>query len=140
MTRLSLASSLAVCLLLATWLPHSASFTILPSRTQYHFLIFSSSSSSGNPDTDKPILCDLQTFLRLLNLDEIPTGGAAKWIIQDGQVLLNGQVETRRAKKLYAGDKVQLRNDDTMLDVAAQVALRGYVYKPKNKNNIKKAG
>ncbi len=36
------------------------------------------------------------------------TGGQAKMMIQNGEVLLNGQVETRRRKKLVAGDVVQV--------------------------------
>lgn len=39
----------------------------------------------------------------------VDTGGQAKLIIQDGQVLLNGAVETRRRKKLVLGDRVTWR-------------------------------
>jgi len=34
------------------------------------------------------------------------SGGEAKQLIQSGQVLLNGTVETRRSKKVYRGDLV----------------------------------
>ncbi|HOB08338.1 MAG: RNA-binding S4 domain-containing protein [Limnochordia bacterium] len=34
------------------------------------------------------------------------TGGEAKLMIQGGQVLLNGTVETRRSKKVYRSDVV----------------------------------
>ncbi len=34
----------------------------------------------------------------------VDTGADAKFLIQDGQVLVNGQVETQRGKKLYVGD------------------------------------
>lgn len=34
------------------------------------------------------------------------TGGQAKWLIQDGQVEVNGEVETRRGRKLRQGDRV----------------------------------
>lgn len=34
------------------------------------------------------------------------TGGEAKLMIQGGQVLLNGTVETRRSKKVYRRDVV----------------------------------
>ena len=34
------------------------------------------------------------------------SGGAAKTLIADGQVQVNGQVETRRGRKLRAGDEV----------------------------------
>ena len=36
------------------------------------------------------------------------TGGEIKSAIKDGLVLLNGEIETRRGKKLAAGDKVTL--------------------------------
>lgn len=36
------------------------------------------------------------------------TGGQAKWIIQDGAVKVNGEVETRRGRKLRAGDRVEV--------------------------------
>ena len=34
------------------------------------------------------------------------SGGAAKQAINDGRVLLNGTVETRKRKKVQAGDRV----------------------------------
>ena len=36
------------------------------------------------------------------------SGGAAKVLIADGQVLVNAEVETRRGRKLRAGDLVVL--------------------------------
>lgn len=36
------------------------------------------------------------------------SGGAAKALISDGAVQVNGEVETRRGRKLRAGDGVQL--------------------------------
>ena len=36
------------------------------------------------------------------------SGGELKTAIKDGAVLLNGRVETRRGKKLVAGDQVSL--------------------------------
>lgn len=36
----------------------------------------------------------------------VPTGGAAKEAVQNGQVKVNGQVCTMRGKKLRAGDRV----------------------------------
>lgn len=50
---------------------------------------------------------DLQDWMKLEGLVE--TGGEAKFVIQDGQVLLNGEVETRRRKKLRRGDVVEFR-------------------------------
>lgn len=36
----------------------------------------------------------------------VDSGVEAKIVIQDGQVLVNGQVETQRGKKLYGGEVV----------------------------------
>jgi ribosome-associated protein len=46
----------------------------------------------------------LDNFLKLAGL--VATGGQAKVVIQSGQVLLNGLVETRRKKKVKPGDRV----------------------------------
>ena len=34
-------------------------------------------------------------------------GSDAKFVIQDGQVKVNGEVDTRRGKKLYSGDNFE---------------------------------
>lgn len=44
------------------------------------------------------------------------TGGQAKWLIQDGAVKVNGEVETRRGRKLRAGDRVEL--DGQVIEVS----------------------
>lgn len=36
----------------------------------------------------------------------IPTGGAAKWFLRENPVLVNGQPEQRRGKKLRSKDQV----------------------------------
>lgn len=36
----------------------------------------------------------------------VDSGVVAKIVIQDGEVLVNGEVETRRGKKLYSGEVV----------------------------------
>lgn len=36
------------------------------------------------------------------------TGGQAKWLIQAGDVVVNGEVETRRGRKLHEGDRVEV--------------------------------
>jgi ribosome-associated protein len=48
----------------------------------------------------------LGQFLKVMGW--VATGGEAKLLIQEGQVQVNGQVETRRRKQLSAGDKVTL--------------------------------
>ncbi len=37
----------------------------------------------------------------------VASGGEAKSVIADGQVLVNGQVETRKRKKIVAGDIIE---------------------------------
>ncbi len=46
----------------------------------------------------------LDSFLKWQGL--VDTGGQAKRVIQNGQVKVNGQIETRRGRKLLHGDKV----------------------------------
>ena len=46
----------------------------------------------------------LDSAMKLANI--VSTGGHAKIVIQDGEVLVNNQVCTMRGKKLYKGDKV----------------------------------
>ncbi|MDO5147233.1 MAG: S4 domain-containing protein YaaA [Eubacteriales bacterium] len=41
----------------------------------------------------------------------VGSGSEAKMVIQDGYVKVNGEVETRRGKKLYPGDKVEFEDD-----------------------------
>lgn len=38
----------------------------------------------------------------------ISSGGQAKWYLQDNPVILNGETETRRGKKLHVGDKLKV--------------------------------
>lgn len=47
----------------------------------------------------------LDQFLKLTNL--VGTGGQAKAVIQGGEVKVNGEAETRRGRKLQAGDVVE---------------------------------
>ena len=47
----------------------------------------------------------LEQLLKYVNI--VSSGGIAKEIIQDGEVYVNGEVETRRGKKLRPGDKVK---------------------------------
>lgn len=37
----------------------------------------------------------------------VGSGADAKFVIQDGQVKVNGEVDTRRGKKLYSGDNFE---------------------------------
>lgn len=41
----------------------------------------------------------------------VGSGVEAKVVIQDGQVLVNGEVETQRGKKLYGGEMVSYNGE-----------------------------
>ena len=49
----------------------------------------------------------LDQFLKLSGVAD--TGGQAKWMIQNGEVKVNGEVETRRGRKMTAGDRVEVK-------------------------------
>ena len=56
-------------------------------------------------------LADDQSYIQLNNLLKTlqlaQTGGHAKILIQNGEVLVNGEVEFRVRKKLYKSDSVE---------------------------------
>lgn len=86
-------------------------------------------SDDDSPEINNTPLIDLQTFLKVTK--SVQSGGDAKSVIQGGICVLNGEIETRRAKKLYTGDVVTF-NQKTM-DVSKEVQSYGYIYKPKKK-------
>ena len=51
----------------------------------------------------------LESAMKLANI--VPTGGSAKAEIQEGYVMVNGEVCTMRGKKLYDGDKFSFDGD-----------------------------
>ncbi|MGQ9681928.1 MAG: RNA-binding S4 domain-containing protein [Anaerolineae bacterium] len=61
---------------------------------------------------------DLDSFLKWQGL--VTTGGHAKQLIQSGQVRVNGQVETRRKRKLTTGDMVTLGEHTVTVDLGHQ--------------------
>ena len=60
-------------------------------------------------------------FIRLDNLMKFSgmcnSGGRAKYLIQNGEVKLNGEVCTMRGKKIRPGDKIEYQN--RMIEVTA---------------------
>lgn len=52
--------------------------------------------------------------LKAANLVE--SGVDAKFVIQDGLVKVNGQVETQRGKKLYEGDIVEFDGETIQIE------------------------
>ena len=64
------------------------------------------------PETSEPTI-HLDQFLKTCG---VATGGQAKRMIQGGEILVNGEIETRRRRQLRVGDEVAL--DDTVYVVA----------------------
>lgn len=56
--------------------------------------------------SQKPI--KLGQFLKIRQV--VQTGGQAKVLVQSGEVLVNGAVETQRGRKLFPGDCVKVFN------------------------------
>lgn len=50
----------------------------------------------------------LDALLKFASL--VGSGGEAKMLIQDGQVMVNGEVCTMRGKKIRSGDTVSITN------------------------------
>ena len=57
----------------------------------------------------------LSSFLKLTGT--VSTGGSAKNVITDGEVLVNGQVCNQRGKKLYKDDVVTFKEVDYVVKV-----------------------
>lgn len=48
--------------------------------------------------------------------DLVESGVEAKEVIQEGLVLVNGEVDTRRGKKLHAGDVVSFDGEEIKIE------------------------
>ena len=59
----------------------------------------------SNEHRPEPQSLRLDQFLKLCGISG--TGGQARLLIQGGEVLVNGALETRRRRKLVRGDVVQ---------------------------------
>lgn len=55
----------------------------------------------------------LAQFLKYIGI--VDSGSEAKILINEGKVLVNGQIETRRGKKLYSNDKVSFKNKEYVI-------------------------
>ena len=58
---------------------------------------------------------ELQDWLKLQRL--VGSGGEAKVRIQGGEVQVNGEVETRRRRKLVDGDRVEIDGQESIVVV-----------------------
>ncbi len=59
----------------------------------------------------------LDQFLKHQHI--VGTGGQAKLLIQDGEVIVNGKVETRRGRKLVTGDEVEVMGNRFRVDLSS---------------------
>ncbi len=57
--------------------------------------------------TQEPI--ELYKILKFENM--VSSGGEAKHVISQGQVAVNGVVETRKRKKIFSGDIVEFKDE-----------------------------
>ena len=57
----------------------------------------------------------LEAAMKLQNM--VPSGGSAKLEIQEGNVLVNGEVCTMRGKKLYPGDRIEFMGQKYLISI-----------------------
>jgi ribosome-associated protein len=48
----------------------------------------------------------------------VASGGEAKLLIADGQVTVNGEIETRKSRKMLSGDEIEFRGEQLKLQLA----------------------
>lgn len=64
----------------------------------------------------KTFSLDGRPFIELKNLvkfmNYVNSGGEAKVFIQNGDIIVNGEVEVRRGRKLVIGDKIIIQQDE----------------------------
>ncbi|MCY9207373.1 ribosome maturation protein RlbA [Bacillus subtilis] len=60
----------------------------------------------ANPISIDTEMITLGQFLKLA--DVIQSGGMAKWFLSEHEVLVNGEPDNRRGRKLYVGDVVEI--------------------------------
>lgn len=58
---------------------------------------------------------ELFKLLKFENL--VGSGGEAKYVISMGQVIVNGEVETRKRKKIFSGDVVEFGEEKIQVRV-----------------------
>jgi ribosome-associated protein len=66
--------------------------------------------------TKQPV--ELYKILKFEGL--VSTGGEAKLLIADGQVTVNGEVETRRRRKIIDGDVIEFREERLQIEAKLQ--------------------
>ena len=66
--------------------------------------------------SEEPI--ELYKILKFDNM--VGSGGEAKFVISEGQVLVNGKVETRKRKKIFSGDIIEFGEAKIRLKIKEQ--------------------
>lgn len=61
---------------------------------------------------------ELYKILKFENM--VNSGGEAKYVISEGLVMVNGEIETRKRKKIFAGDIVEFNSETIRLKVTSQ--------------------
>ena len=64
----------------------------------------------------------LGILLKLVGI--IDTGGQAKWFLSENAVLVNGEEENRRGRKLYHGDQILVQNQSFIIDWNADQTIK----------------
>ena len=63
--------------------------------------------------TEEPI--ELYKILKFENM--VNSGGEAKYVISQGQVVVNGEVETRKRKKIFSDDIIEFKGEKLRIKV-----------------------
>ena len=63
--------------------------------------------------TEEPI--ELYKVLKFENM--VTSGGEAKYVISEGRVVVNGEVETRKRKKIFSGDIIEFKDEKIRIKV-----------------------
>ncbi len=74
----------------------------------------SDAETDADQKTETPKQLRLDQLLQLVGIAQ--TGGQAKFLIQGGEVAVNGEIDTRRKRKLSLGDVVQFDGQDFPVD------------------------
>jgi len=63
-----------------------------------------------------PDYIKLDQFLKQMQV--AASGGQAKVMVQAGEVTVNGEVETRRGRKLVTGDRIEVNGQRLVVDLS----------------------
>ena len=65
------------------------------------------------------ITCEPVELYKILKFEGlVASGGEAKLVIEQGQVMVNGSIETRKRKKMVSGDVIEFNHETYLLRLA----------------------